>query len=144
MATSPFHLRPADKEHLTTLLRKGTLPNRVFKRATALLDLERGRPRTEIALSLGVTYRTLSSWKKNYRENGLQMLTDQSRSGRPFKIDGDQRAKITALACSTPPEGHSRWSLRLLADKAVELNLIEELSHTHAGRILKKTNSSRT
>ena len=144
MATPGFQLRPADKEHLTNLLRKGTLPNRVFKRATALLDLDRGRPRTEIALSLGVTYRTLSSWKKNYRENGLQMLTDQSRSGRPFKIDGDQRAKLTALACSTPPEGHSRWSLRLLADKAVELDFIEELSHTHAGRILKKTNSSRT
>jgi len=144
MATHTFHLSPADKKQLVSLLRKGTLPTRVFKRATALLELDRGRSLIQVASTLDVTYRTLTSWKKNYKDRGLQMLTDQARPGRPFKIDGAQRAKITALACSKPPEGHGRWSLRLLADKAIELDFVEELSHSHAARILKKTNSSHT
>jgi hypothetical protein len=72
------------------------------------------------------------------------MLKDKPRSGRPPEISGRQRAKITALACSTPPEGHARWSLRLLADRVVELGYVEHLSHNHAGKILKKTSSSRT
>ena len=71
------------------------------------------------------------------------MLQDKPRSGRPVQIDGIQRAQITALACSTPPEGYARWSLRLLADKAVELGFVEHLSHNHTGQILKKTNSNR-
>ena len=58
-------------------------------------------------------------------------------------IDGQQRAKITALACSEPPEGYGQWSLRLLADKAVELGYVEEISHTAVRKILKKTNSNR-
>jgi hypothetical protein len=72
------------------------------------------------------------------------MLEDAHRSGRPIEIDGGQRAKITALACSDAPKGNSRWTLRLLADKAVELGYCEHLSHNHAGEILKKTKSSRT
>jgi len=86
----------------------------------------------------------LSTLVDQYRENGLQALYDRPRSGRPVKIDGEQRAKITALACSTPPEGHAEWSLRLLADKVVELGFSEQISHTHVGTILKKTYSSRT
>ena len=72
------------------------------------------------------------------------MLNDKPRSGRPVEIDGPLRAKITALACSEPPEGYSRWSLRLLADKAVELQFVQELSHSYVGEILKKTNSNHT
>jgi transposase len=81
---------------------------------------------------------------EQYREKGLQALHDRPRSGRPIKIDGEQRAKITALACSTPPEGYAEWSLRLLADKAVELDFCEQISHTQVRTILKKTNSSHT
>jgi putative transposase len=87
----------------------------------------------------------LSTLADQYRENGLQALYDRPRSGRPVKIDGEQRAKITALACSsTPPEGHAEWSLRLLADKVVELDFCEQISHTQVRTILKKTFSSRT
>ena len=81
-----------------------------------------------------------SSWASEYKESGLQVLEDQLRSGRPIEIDGNQRAKITALACSTPPEGYAQWSLRLLAEKAVELDYCEHVSHTEVGQILKKTN----
>jgi putative transposase len=70
-------------------------------------------------------------------------LQDKPRSGRPVEIDGEQRAKITALACSETPDGRGKWSLRLLAEKIVELELCEEISHTQVGKILKKTNYSR-
>jgi putative transposase len=91
-----------------------------------------------------VNYNTVATWRDAYQEAGLTMLQDKPRPGRPVVIDGTQRAKITALACSTPPQGHARWSLRLLADKAVELGYVEHLSHDHAGIILKKTNYNRT
>lgn len=67
-------------------------------------------------------------------------MKDEARSGRPVEIDGKQRAKITALACSNPPEGHGQWILRLLAERSVELGYVEEISHTKVRHILKKTN----
>lgn len=66
------------------------------------------------------------------------MLWDVARSGRPVEIDGEQRAKITALACSHPPPGYARWSLRLLAGKVVELGYCEHLSHNEAGTVVQK------
>jgi hypothetical protein len=71
-------------------------------------------------------------------------LYDKPRSGRPIVIDGEARAKVTALACSPAPAGHARWGLKLIAGKAVELEYCDHLSRTHVGNILKKTNSSRT
>lgn len=144
MATQHLHLSPADKDHLVSLLRKGNLSSKVFKRATCLLELDRGQSLTAVAATLNVTHKTVASWRDGYRNSGLQILNDKPRSGRPVEIDGPLRAKITALACSEPPEGYSRWSLRLLADKAVELQFVQELSHSYAGEILKKTNSNRT
>ena len=93
---------------------------------------------------LQVSQQTVYNLKRRFLQGGLQAaLYDQPRSGRPIEIDGRQRAKITALACSTPPEGRARWTLRLLADKAVELGHLQRLSHTKARQILKKTNSDR-
>jgi len=94
----------------------------------------------EVAATLGVSHVTVSSWCKNYRKQGLKCLEDAPRSGRPIAIDGKQRAKITALACSDAPEGHARWNLRLLADKVIELGYCKKVSHTQVGKILKKTN----
>lgn len=74
----------------------------------------------------------------------LNYLSDKPRTGRPIVISGDERAKITALACSKAPEGHSNWTLRLLADKVIELGICQELSHTYVGEILKKTNYNPT
>lgn len=79
-----------------------------------------------------------------YLTNGLDFLCDQPRSGRPVAIDGEQRAKIIAPACSDTPLGRAKWSLRLLAEKIVELEFCEEISHTQVSKILKKTNYSRT
>jgi transposase len=95
-----------------------------------------------VAETVGVTKQSPSTWAKKYKESGLEVLTDKPRPGRPTVIDGLQRAKITALACSDPPEGYARWSLRLLADKAVELEYVEAISYGEVRRILKKTNSN--
>jgi len=131
-----------DRTYLENLISKGSLPAKMYKRSVALLELDRGRTFTNVAQIVGVTIQTASTWAKKYGENGLEFLTDKPRSGRPKEIDGITCAEITALACSDAPEGHSQWSLRLLAEKVVELECIDSISHTEVGRILKKTNSS--
>jgi transposase len=136
-------LTESDHRYLTTLLSKGHLPARYFRRATALLQLHRGKTLDHVANTLSVRCVTVANWCDAYNEVGLQCLQDKARSGRRINIDGKARAQITALACSTPPEGRGRWTLRPLADKAVELSYCESLSHTQARAILKKTRSSR-
>jgi len=135
-------LSQTDQDVLTSLLAKGQVSARVFKRATALLELHRGKTLTAVAQTLQVTSFTVSKWRAAYNHSGLTCLHDRPRSGRPPLIDGLQRAKVTALACSVPPHGRLRWTLRLLADKAIELGFCETLSHTQARRILKKMTST--
>lgn len=140
MKKQHVQLSSSDREYLEALTRQGEQTAKIYRRALALLELDRGKTYTEVSETLQVTIPTLSGWAAKYLENGLDVLQDQPRSGRPIEIDGKQRAKITALACSTPPEGYAQWSLRLLADKAVELGYCEHLSHTEVGEVLKKTN----
>jgi transposase len=137
-------LSEAERTYLQTLIKKGNLPAKTFKRATALLELDRGRTFTEVAAIVGVVISTVSTWAKTYHDSRLDVLTDKPRSGRPTVISGLERAKITALACSDPPLGYDKWSLRLLADKAVELKLVETISYGEVRLILKKTTSSLT
>ena len=82
--------------------------------------------------------------KKRFVEEGFEHALDKRKGNRIYerKADGDFEAHLVALSCSEPPEGFSRWSLRLLADKAVELNYIDSISHEAVRCILKKTNSS--
>ena len=133
-------LTETDKNYLESIISKGKATAKVFKRATGLLELNRGKTLQCVAQTLGVDYNTVAAWRDNYKQNALTCLKDAPRSGRPVEIDGTQRAKITALACSTAPEGHAKWSLRLLADKLVELEHIESISHTQVAKVLKKTN----
>jgi transposase len=140
MKKQHVQLSEKDRQYLESLLATGELPVKVYRRALALLELDLGKTYTAVAETLGVCNSTVSTWSKNYREQGLLCLHDRPRSGRPIEIDGEQRAKITALACSTPPAGHARWSIRLLADKAVELGYCDHVSHTKVRQILKKTN----
>lgn len=133
-------LTDSDYDFLTNLLSTGILAIKKHKRAQGLLELHKGKTYTEVADIVSRKYTTVSNWAKKYQSSGLQFLDDKERSGRPIEITGEERAKITALACSQAPEGYAKWSLRLLANKAVELELCEQLSHTQAGNILKKTN----
>jgi len=140
MKKQHVQLSNADRTYLEALISKGELSAKVYRRALGLLELDRGQTYTAVSSILKVTIPTLSGWAAKYRETGLQVLQDQPREGRPIEISGEQRAKITALACSEPPEGYARWSLRLLADKAVELEYCEHISHAEVRKILKKTN----
>jgi transposase len=135
-------LTTADRAALEALVSKGTASVRTMKRALGLLSLDQGATLTAVGQHQQVTIQTVGHWRDGYVRKGLACLADAARSGRPVELDGQQRAKVTALACSAPPPGYSRWNLRLLADKAVELDYCEALSHTSVGQILKKTNSS--
>lgn len=135
-------LTETERHDLEDLIGKGQHSARLYKRAVGLLALDRGETCQSVAEMVGVTHQVVSTWAKNYRENGLRCLEDQPRSGRPIEIDGLARAKITALACSDPPEGYGQWSLRLLADKAVELEYCEHISHNAVKDILKKMPSN--
>lgn len=125
---------------MTTILANGTLKARVARRVSALLQLHQGLELNKIAANLGVVYQTVADWRDKYFDNGLDFLSEKPRFGRPPFFDGIERAKITALACSNAPAGYARWSLRLLADKAVELSLVEQISPSKVREILKKTN----
>jgi len=143
--TEYIQLTEEERRSLKTLFRSGKGANRQQTRARILDLLDQRVAPLKIAQTLSCAAGTVYNVKRRYEQEGLNSaLTDKPRSGRPVEIDGAQRAKITALACSSAPEGHTRWTLRLLADKAVELGFVESLSHNAVKEILKKTASSRT
>jgi putative transposase len=145
MKKQHLQLTPEEREKLTALLTKGQLAAKVFKRALALRELDRGHTLSAVAQTVGVSYPTILAWRDKYCAEGLDVaLYDAPRAGRPVEIDGVARAKITALACTAAPEGHTRWKLSMLADKAVELEYCEHISGTYVGTLLKKMNSNRT
>ena len=121
------------------LTRKGIHPTRKVTRARILLLADEERAYDNIATYLHCSYGTISRICKRYRTEGLFFaLHEKPRSGAPGKLNGHFEATLTALACSTPPEGYACWTLRLLADKLVELGLIEDISHTAVGALLEK------
>ncbi|WP_044201071.1 helix-turn-helix domain-containing protein [Flammeovirga sp. OC4] len=145
MKRDHIQLSEEEKNHIKELLSKGDIKSRVSLRLTSLLLLNEHKTYKEVASILQVRLATVSDWKKKYKLEGLKsLLEEKPRSGRPAGLTGENKAKITALACSIPPEGYSRWTLRMLADKVVELGYVDEISHTHVQEILKKTNLSLT
>ena len=134
-----------DLSSLKTILRRGAALARTQTRARVLDLLHRGHHPNSIAETLQISGATVFNIKRRYLEAGLDAaLFDQQRPGRLPAIDGKMRAQITALACSRAPAGHAGWTLRLLADKAVELGFVSTISHTGISKVLKKTASSRT
>lgn len=132
-------------QHLETLTRKGKQSARVIRRAHTLLLAQQGVGDVEIAAMLNITVLTVRNIRKRFVQQGLEAtLYDAPRPGRPAKFDGSDRAAITALACTKAPAGHARWSVRLIADRAVELQLVDGIAPSTVFYILKKTSSSRT
>lgn len=140
MVKSHVVLSAADKEALEGLLHQNAIKSKVLKRVMALLALDKGNTIAAVQDQLGLSYPTVAKLIGAYQQQGLGCLEYKKQPGRPPVIDGVQRAQITALACSEAPEGHSRWTLRLLADKVVELGYCGAVSHMQVGRVLKKTN----
>ncbi len=132
-------------QFLTTILSKGKSSARIQTRGRVLDLLHRGEHPERIASILQIGIGTVYNLQKRYVKEGLESaLTEKPRSGKPPVITGEMKARITALACSEAPEGHARWTLRLLADKAVEFGLVDSISYKTCGEILKKTNFDRT
>jgi hypothetical protein len=142
MRKERLKLNEQEHSYLTSLTTSGELKARKYKRVMSLLWLHQGKTMSAVSKLLSYAYPSVVALKKNYLDNGLQCLEERPRSGRPIVFEGTTRAKITALACSETPVGRAKWSLRLLADKAVELDLVESISHSGVQQILKKTNSS--
>ena len=139
----------SDKERskLAGIISKGTASARSIMHAHVLLaaDESKGRKRSEkeIASLFLVNPQTVHTIRKTYATEGLDAAIGRKKRQTPPiqpKITGDVEAKIIALSCSEPPEGRSKWTVRLLADKAVELQIIDSISHESVFRLLKKTN----
>ena len=133
-------LKPNERKKLKELVTKGSAKAREIRRANVLLMSNKKKTPKEISETLDINKRTIQNIKERYLEGGIDnALYDKPRPGAPTIFDGKMRAKLTSLACSKAPKGYAQWSLRLLADKAVELGIVDEISHNHVGLILKKT-----
>ncbi|OGX54075.1 MAG: hypothetical protein A2321_02060 [Omnitrophica WOR_2 bacterium RIFOXYB2_FULL_45_11] len=138
-------LKPNDQKLLEQFITKGSQKARTITRARILLMANDGKADTQIIEALGTARNTIRTVRYRYVNQGLEAaLNEQPRPGAPDKFTGRNRAKITAIACSRPPEGRSRWTLRLIADTMVELNMVDNISHHTVQRVLKKTNLSLT
>lgn len=132
-------LTDRDREYLNNFIRRGKASARSLTRARILLMADEGYSNKEIVKALRVTRPTVNRIRKVYCQEGLNSaINEKPRSGAPPKIDGTIEAQVTLLACSEPPEGRSRWTLQLLADKIVELEAIDSISAMSIQRILKK------
>jgi putative transposase len=132
-------LKKGDRQKLERMTRSGDFKARKLNRCRILLLASQGKKKKEIAEIINVVYQTVSAICERYKEGGLDnALMEKARSGAPSKFTGKQKAKITALACSAAPAGHCKWSVRLLAEQAVELTIVDEISHDTVATILKK------
>ena len=138
------NLTQEEREHLLGITRRGKSSGRKVKRSLILCKADEGLTDQQVAEAVMVGPATVGRVRRRFVEGGLKRaLDDLPRPGQRRKLDGNQEAHLVAVACSAPPEGHARWTLRLLADQAVELELTGSISRETVRQVLKKTNSSR-
>jgi transposase len=132
-----------EREQLGAIIRRGKNATRKITRARILLKAEERLSDEQIAGELGVGSATVGRVRQRFVEEGLEgALNERPRAPKRRKLTGKQEAHIIAVACSKAPEGHARWTLRLLANKVVELGLADSYSHETVRRLLKKPSSS--
>ncbi len=139
-----------EREYLSSLSSKGKHRSQKILNTLILLGCDKGdyqerhSTNEEISKILCISMRKIDRVKKRFVEEGLDVTLNGKKSSRIYekKIDGDFEAHLIAVSCSDPPEGFTRWSLRLLSEKVVELEYIDSISHETVRRILKKTNSN--
>ncbi len=140
-------LSERERQYLQKIVKSGNDNARKITRCRILLlaDEAKGKTDEEISDALNVCLATIFNIRRRYCQEGLERaIREGARSGQPPKFKGKSMAKITALACSKPPEGRAKWSLRLLADHVIGLDIVETISYQSVRNILKKTNSSLT
>ena len=138
------HLSDEEKARLKKMIRSGRSSAQAATRARILLKTDEGWTASRVAAAFDVSVRTVRRARRRYAEEGLEEVLRHHNSPTPHcKVDDKVEAHLIALACSPAPEGHDHWTLRLLADKTVELGLVESLSYETVRLHLKKTRSSR-
>ena len=144
-------LNKYEVEELSKVINKGSHTTQAYRTAYILLNCDKGKFSTnteiknsEICKILRVGERTIDRVKKKFIDEGFESVLERRTSNQNYtkKVDGDMEAKLVTLCCSEPPAGYAKWSLRLLADKMVELNYIDYISHVSVRKVLKKTNLS--
>jgi len=150
MSTYKVTLTQEERDQLFGITRSGKHPAKKILHALILLNVDRGpyadewQTNEQICKILKIGMRTIDRVKKRFVEEGLEASLKMAPTSRKYEklVDGDLEAHLIALACGQPPKGHARWSLRLLADKVVELQYADSISHETVRRTLKKTNLS--
>ena len=140
-------LNKEEREYLNKIASKGSHKSQKIINALLLLDCDEGESQDkrstneELSRVLKIGMRKIDRVKKRFIEEGLDITLNGKKGSRIYakKADGDFEAHLVALSCSDPPDGFARWSLRLLAEKVVELSYIDNISHETIRRVLKKT-----
>jgi transposase len=142
-------LTKSEVEELRAIISKGSHTSQTFRSAYILLNCDEGKysnkvSNEQISQVLKVGLRTIDRVKKQFIEEGMEAVLERRPTTRVYEIkaDGNVEANLVSLCCSEPPKGYAKWSLRLLADKMVELNYVESISHVTVRSVLKKTNLS--
>lgn len=143
-------LTAEERQELRALVSKGKAAARKLTRARVLLLADQAadgpaQSDPEICAALGCGRATVERVRKQFVEEGLEEVLEPKPTSRVYerRLDGQAEAYLVATACGAPPEGHSRWTLRLLGDRLVALGHVESVSHETVRQTLKKTNSSR-
>lgn len=139
-------LTESEREELADIIKKGKHRSQKVLNSLILLNCDEGQfqktksTNKDISDILQISMRKIDRTKKTFVERGLNIALNGTKGQRKYKriADGDFEAHLIALSCGEPPEGYARWSLRLLADKVVELEYVEEISHETIRRVLKK------
>jgi len=146
MPKKEYIVKLSDEERaaLIALTKKGTIAARKLTRAHILRLADEGKPDADIVAALGVGLSTVERTRKKYIEGGLQeALNERPRPGAQRKLDEKQEAYLIALASSTAPNDQVKWTMRLLADRLVQVGMVDEISDETVRRTLKKTSLSR-
>ena len=142
-------LTSEERKKLQQLVKKGKVPGYKIRHAQMLLKADQGNkgpgwPDVQVAEVFAAHVTTVERLRKRFVEQGLEAALERNkRNNYARKLDGDAEAHLIAIACSAPPAGRSEWSLRLLADRLVELSVVDSISYMTVSRTLKKTNLSR-
>ena len=142
-------LTKTEVEEVHNIINKGSHTPQMFRTAYILLNCDEGGysekiTNEQISKVLKIGMRTIDRVKKKFMEEGFEATLERRPTTRKYeiKVDGDMEAKLVSLCCSEPPKGYAKWSLRLLADKMVELKYAESISYVTVGNVLKKMNLS--
>jgi transposase len=149
MVRYTVNLTKAEVGELNDIINKGSHTSQTYRAAYILLNCDEGEhsekvSNEQVSKVLKVGMRTIDRVKKKFIEEGFEATLERRLTTRKYeiKVDGDMEAKLISLCCSEPPKGFARWSLRLLADKMVELKYAESISYVTVGNVLKKMNLS--